>query len=184
MLARIDRSGPGPHRLTDWRMLRPEGPRAIEKNWTAQVVGDALRFIYLCDPVRVLDERAQSISETVPPIAAEDFRGGAQAIAFDGGWLTLIHQTGFRTARARLYLHRFVWFDAATRLRRVSRPFFFREIGVEFAAGLAWCPDERRLMISYGIADAEAFIATVDAGEVRAALMDAENPTGQPHRNG
>ena len=33
VLARIDDSSPGQCRLTDWRVLRPEGPRRHEKNW-------------------------------------------------------------------------------------------------------------------------------------------------------
>ena len=53
-------------------------------------------------------------------------------------------------------------------LRGVSRPFFFQKRGVEFAAGLAWHPDGKRLMVTYGVDDSEAWIATVDAGEVQA----------------
>jgi hypothetical protein len=53
-------------------------------------------------------------------------------------------------------------------LRRVSRAFFFyHKDGVEFAAGLAWHPDGKRLLVSYGVDDKEAWIATVDAEEVR-----------------
>ena len=64
--------------------------------------------------------------------------------------------------KRRYYQHRFVWFDAANRLQRVSRRFFFVKKGVEFAAGLAWHPDGKRLLISYGVADAESWIATVE----------------------
>lgn len=180
ILARIDAGAPDACRLTDWRMLRPAGPRAIEKNWMPLVVGDALRFLYLCDPTRVLNDEARLVGETVPTIAADDFRGGTQVIPFDGGWLALIHQVASRDGRARLYDHRFVWFDRAAILRRVSRQFHFREPGVEFAAGLAWHPDERRLLISYGINDAEAWIAAVEAADVAAVLEDVGDlPWGQ-----
>jgi hypothetical protein len=70
----------------------------------------------------------------------------------------------------RFYQHRFVWFDDAGALRGVSRQFYFRAKGIEFAAGLAWHPDGRRLIISYSVADSEAWIATVAAAEVAAAL--------------
>jgi predicted GH43/DUF377 family glycosyl hydrolase len=160
--------------LTDWHVLRPEGPRRHEKNWMPQIVGDELRFICACDPTRLVDENARTLTETMPSIAAEQFRGGTQAIGFDGGWLTLIHEVSERD-KLRHYQHRFVWFDLASRLRRVSRPFFFNRKGVEFAAGLALHPDGKRFMISYGVGDGEAWIATVEDGEVRQLLEDAEH---------
>jgi tetratricopeptide (TPR) repeat protein len=173
VLARIDELGPGTCRLSDWRLLHPEGPRLNEKNWMPQVDGDMLRFIYSCDPVRVLDEQARVIAETIPSIAADDFRGGSQAIAFNGGWLVLIHEV-LRRDGCRFYQHRFVWFDKANMLRAVSRPFFFQKKGIEFAAGLAWHPDGKRLLVSYSVADSEAWIAKVDANEVQNMLEDAE----------
>ena len=72
----------------------------------------------------------------------------------------------------RFYHHRFVWFDEANALRGVSRPFFFHSKGIEFAAGLAWHPDGERLLISYSVADSEAWIATVDSEDVRRMLED------------
>ena len=45
VLARIDDREPGSCRLSDWRVLRPEGPRRHEKNWMPRVAGDQLQFI-------------------------------------------------------------------------------------------------------------------------------------------
>jgi len=92
VLARIDELGPATCRLTDWRVSRPEGPRVVEKNWMPQVTDDRLQFIYLCDPTRVVDDRGSTVTETTPAIAAKQFRGGSQLIAFDGGWLALVHE--------------------------------------------------------------------------------------------
>jgi tetratricopeptide (TPR) repeat protein len=180
VLARIDEQPPGGCRLTDWRVLRPPGPRLHEKNWMPRIADDRLQFIYRCDPTRVLDEQAQTIFEATPSIAAEHFSDGSQAIAFDGGWLALIHEAEMRDAR-RYYRHRFVWFDEANALRRVSRAFFFHRKGVEFAAGLAWHSDGKRLLVSYGVGDSEAWIAAIDAGEIRDVLQFAGNrPSGAP----
>ena len=179
VLARIDERTPGASRLVDWRVLRPEGPQRHEKNWMPRVADDALQFIYLCDPTRLVDEQARTVAETIPPIAADQFRGGSQAIAFDGGWLALVHEARVRD-KQRHYRHRFVWFDEASQLRRVSRPFFFHKRGVEFAAGLAWHPAGKRLVVTYGIEDCEAWIATVDADDVRCILENAEKlPSGE-----
>ncbi len=172
VLARIDEPTPGASRLVDWRVLRPEGPQRHEKNWMPRVAGDALQFIYLCDPTRLVDEQARTVVETIPPVAANQFRGSSQAIAFDRGWLALVHEARVRD-KQRHYRHRFVWFNEASQLRKVSRPFFFHKRGVEFAAGLAWHPDRKRLVVTYGIGDSEAWIATVDADDVRRVLEDA-----------
>jgi glycosyltransferase involved in cell wall biosynthesis len=175
VLARIDNHGSEVCRLTDWRVLQPEGDRLHQKNWMPQVSGERLQFIYSCDPTRVVEESARTIIETSPAVAAPRFRGGSQLIPFDGGYLALIHEVNWRESdKRRYYWHRFVWFDETNRLRSVSRPFFFQKKGIEFAAGLAWHPDGHRLLISYGVADEEAWIATVDAGEVRAVLEDVE----------
>jgi glycosyltransferase involved in cell wall biosynthesis len=183
VLARVDEHMPGRCRLTDWRLLHPPGRRLHEKNWMPLVAEDSLRFIYLCDPTRVIDDQARTITETTPALAAEQFSGGSQAIAFDRGWLALVHEARARPASAqRYYQHRFVWFDEANVLRRVSRAFFFhRKDAVEFAAGLAWHPDGKRLLVSYGVGDTESWIATVDESEVRGMLDDAEQlPRGLP----
>jgi tetratricopeptide (TPR) repeat protein len=197
MLARIEATPDGPCRMVDWRVLRPDGPRVHEKNWMPMVVGDNLRFIYSCDPTRVLDEKARTIATSEAPIAAEQFpggsppagydpasprgsawqlwqfRGGTQAIEFDGGRLALIHERSVRN-QTRYYWHRFVWLDADNILRRVSRRFYFQAKGVEFAAGIAWHPDGCRLVISFGVGDNQAWIATVEAEEVRRSLEEAE----------
>ena len=176
VLARIDGYPRGPCRLSDWRVLRPQSPERNEKNWMPRVVGDELQFIYKCDPTRVLDEALLTVVETTPAIAADEFKGGSQAIPFDagpwrgtgGGWLALIHEVReWITDGRRSYRHRFVWFDEASVLRRVSRPFYFSKTGIEFAAGLAWHPDGKHLLVSYGVRDSEAWIGTVEAEEVR-----------------
>jgi hypothetical protein len=46
-------------------------------------------------------------------------------------------------------------------LRQISKAFVLHDRQIEFAAGLAWHPDGKRLVISYGIRDCEAWLATV-----------------------
>ena len=172
VLARIGEGEGGTLRLADWRVLKAEAPRQNEKNWMPVVAGESLRFIRLWDPTHIVDEAARTVSESTPAIAGENFRGGSQAIEFDGGRLAMIHEVlrGEREGQ-RVYRHRFVWFDALGVLRTASRPFFFRNKRLEYAAGLAWHPDRERLMVSFGADDREAWIATIDPAEVRAALM-------------
>ncbi|HTT75034.1 MAG TPA: hypothetical protein VMF50_03550 [Candidatus Binataceae bacterium] len=176
VLARIDEDDPQFCRLVDWRVLKAEVPPQDEKNWMPLVADERLLFIRLCDPTHVVDEAARTLALVEPAVVAEDFRGGSQAVEFEGGRLAVIHEVlGGAHEGQRVYHHRFVWFDAANALEAVSRPFHFHGKGVEFAAGLAWHPDGRRLLISYGVADREAWIAAIDPGEVRPALIACAN---------
>ncbi|MGY4473601.1 FkbM family methyltransferase [Bradyrhizobium sp. USDA 3364] len=169
VLARLEPEGECTYRLVDWRKLEADGPKRHEKNWMPQVQGVDLRFIYLCDPTRVVTSDGHTIQEDVPDISADGFRGGSQLVPFDGGWLAVIHEVPHAEQR-RFYFHRFVWFNRSNHLVGVSRSFYFNRRGVEFAVGLAWHPDQERLLISFGVADSESWIATVGASDIRAAL--------------
>lgn len=192
VIARIDDRGPGPYQMTDWRALHPLGPKLHETSWMplikpAGIDSDSEQLLFFCagDPVRIVDDQGQTISQTVPAVCADQFRGGTQGIVFDGGWLALVHEVRTRPNEARpTYQHRFVWFDDAGRLGKVSRPFFLNDKGREFAAGLTWHPNEEQLLISYGVADSESWIALVDASEVRLLLEAIGNLlSGEAHWN-
>jgi hypothetical protein len=169
VLARIDRPLAPSCALIGWRVLEPEGPRQHQKNWMPLVNGDTLQFIYSVDPTRIVDEYGRTVRETIPSAALDHLRGGSQAIEFDDGWLALTHEVSQQNER-RIYLHRFIWFDATMTLHLATAPFYFINLGIEYAAGLAWHPDGQHLMVSFGVGDAEARIGTVWAGEIRAAL--------------
>jgi tetratricopeptide (TPR) repeat protein len=75
---------------------------------------------------------------------------------------------------ARAYSHRWVWFDAGWRLRRISPGFFLRERGIEFAAGLVQQGDN--LLLTFGVGDREAWFGRVALAEVMAMLQPADDP--------
>ena len=86
----------------------------------------AIHLSLRSDPNR--DDEAQTIAETTPPIAADEFQGGTQAIVFDGGWLALIHEVSERNKR-RYYQHRFVWFDFGKPAAAGEPPVFLNQEG-------------------------------------------------------
>lgn len=150
--------------------LLSDGEERHEKNWMPVIGGDGtLRFIHSCSPVTVLrycDETGQVREEAkeAAPFVARRFRGGSQALPVNGGHLSLVHEVVWPTDGGRIYLHRWVWFDAEWRLARVSPPFTMRERGIEFVAGLAQQGDS--LVISYGVWDREAWLTTIPLAEV------------------
>jgi hypothetical protein len=77
----------------------------------------------------------------------------------DGGRLLLIHEVSVQGLR--YYLHRFVRVDPDWRIDRVSRPFFFRNRGVEFAGGATLTHEGTDLLITYGVEDREAWLCRI-----------------------
>lgn len=143
------------------RYMPPAGqPRNHEKNWMPMPGGG---FMYKVG--HVVDRNGVTVTVTDPPFHTADLRGGSQLILFRGGYLALVHEAHIFDGK-RVYSHRFVFFDAEGRPMYLSMPFFFQDRQIEFAAGLCWHPDGRRLIMSYGVRDHEAWLATVDATEV------------------
>jgi hypothetical protein len=184
MLVRLDGHVFDPNRSTNWRMLRAQGhPR----HWIPYVRPaveegeNELRFVTGCDPTRVVDDRAYPIGETAPAIAADQFDGATPAIEFDPcpgqekgrGWLALVHEAEMRDSE-RYDRHRWVWFDDAGVLRRVSPAFCLGGNGIERAAGIAAGPSGGDLLMSYGVGDEESWLATVTKRDVRKLLDDTE----------
>ena len=89
-------------------------------------------------------------------------------IPFKAGWIAVVHEASTDPHGKRTYWHRFVWFDADLMVRRLSLPFVFLDRQIEFCAGLAYHPNGNDLIISYGVRDAEAHLATVSIEEVAA----------------
>ncbi len=179
LLARLEYGATSTWRFEDVRIMKPDCLGQDEKSWAPQVTSSGLCFVRNYDPVFVVNEWAATVVNLKSPVVAENFDGGSQAVAFDGGWLILVRDSRERRGKGRF--HRFVWLDIAGRLRQITRPFFLHNNGVEASAGLAWHTDVSRLIISYGAADGEAWIATVEPDDVRRILDDAEQlPTGVP----
>jgi len=170
--ARLNRDG---WRLEELAGLIPDTtPRQVEKNWSPFVDEGELRYLYSYGPTKIVNSEGDTIAVNEPPIRASSFRGGSQLIPFEDGWLCCVHEVAPNPAtRSRIYSHRFVWFDRDMVLRRVSIPFVFEKPRFEFAAGLAWSKDGKKLIVSYGVDDREAWVGSFDAAEISAFLLDA-----------
>lgn len=158
--------------VAEVRPLVGPRPGRHEKNWMPFVVGDELLLLYSCGPTIVLRCDATSgelamRGESDAPEIAEDFRGGSQGVAVDGGHLFAVHEVDRRGATLR-YLHRFLLLDESLALAGVSRPFTFTSDRVEFCAGMARRGDE--LVLSFGVSDAAAGLALVSLDETLALL--------------
>ena len=71
----------------------------------------------------------------------------------------MIHEVSYQGRR--YYLHRFVRADAEWRIVSVSRPFYFRHLGIEFAAGAWLTHDASDVLVTFGVEDCEAWLCRI-----------------------
>lgn len=171
-------------------LLRLEGNRAAEliplsdgqsqheKNWMPVVYGDTgIVFVHSIAPTIVvrLDFATREVTRLArrrAPNLARHLRGGGQVLPMAGGWLAIAHDAVSFEGGARVYAHRWIWFDAEWRLRRISPAFVLQERGIEFAAGLV--REGSELLLTYGVHDREAWLSRVALVEVMSMLQAAE----------
>lgn len=142
-----------------------------EKNWMP-IIGRSA-WLYHCHEkgrVCTVEDNGEDWTVTAhaeSPLVARGFRGGSQLVPIgDGRWIAAVHEVAAAGGR-RVYEHRFVLFDEdeGWEITEVSPPFAFREPRtIEFCAGLAI--DGPDLVASFGVNDAEAWLARVPLGQV------------------
>jgi hypothetical protein len=159
---------------TNLKILDGLSAQEHEKNWMP-IEGGLFHggWVYSCSHkghvVRAGDDPSLAgayllLQHAASPVIAKEFRGGGQLVSFDGGYLGVIHEVAMMGDQ-RAYEHRFVWLDNSLALRRISPAFAFRETrAIEFAAGLALLGD--RVVVSFGVRDAEAWLADLAAIDV------------------
>lgn len=145
-----------------------------EKNWMP-IVGRA-EWLYACwDDANVATvqrdgDRWQIERHADSPAIARGWRGGSQLVDVGGGRrLALVHEVADDDGR-RIYEHRFVLFgDDGRSIAGWSPAFAFRETrAIEFAAGLAARGEQ--LVATFGVRDAEAWMAEMSLAEVLAMI--------------
>jgi predicted GH43/DUF377 family glycosyl hydrolase len=180
VIARIDANG----NFCEWFEIKSPENRT-EKNWMP-IIGKLDKYIYKCDPLQIIDDNGRVTTITTPAVDLRYCSGSTQAIPFDGGHLTMVHERQAHLDSMhgqRNYQQRFLWLDNELRIRKISRRFFFdnekSSDSGQFPCGMCMHPDGERLVISYGVLDREAFLATVDADEVSQMLRDLPFATFQ-----
>jgi glycosyltransferase involved in cell wall biosynthesis len=164
VLAPVVFSGPDRRYGTTWRQIPSSQQVQHEKNWMPWPCGDELRFVYRLGTL--IDLNGEVVAQHDPGFDVSRISGGSQVVQADERtWLAIVHEAGFIPGRSnRFYQHRFVVFRPNGRVDRISAPFFFHDRQIEFCAGLAVFG--KKLMVSYGVRDCEAWTATVDTDEV------------------
>lgn len=167
--------------IKDIRCLEPENPEHAEKNWMPEVVGDELRFHYRLGTL--LDSDGKLLWKTGGLSFLGDLHGGTPVIPYtgterphEGGTLCIVH--GYHPVPGtyrKVSRQHFVRMDQDGVPRGISPAIEFgSDSRLEIATGMAYHPDGKRLIVSYGRANADElmphqerpFLATFDIAEL------------------
>lgn len=156
------------------RMLSPGDGARHEKNWMPFLHHGVLHYVYLCDPLTILQAdpetgRCRQVSARPSPVCCRDFRGGSQGIPFDEGYLFVVHQVAERDGW-RSYLHRFLAIGPGLGIVAISDAFCLNSPTIEFVAGLASDASGETVVLSWGCNDERALLARISARAVRQVL--------------
>jgi tetratricopeptide (TPR) repeat protein len=170
--------------VTSAKRLEGLLPGRHEKNWMPFVIDGSLHAVYTCGPTIVLrcdpsTGDVEVVRKSLAPRIAAAFRGGSQGIEVDGGHLFVVHEVD-RGERLLRYMHRFVLLGEDLALAAISSPFSFTLDRIEFCAGMALANDE--LVMSFGVSDAAAGLATISLDEALLMLEPASPQTDSTGR--
>lgn len=152
-------------------LLGPDLNRC-EKNWLPFVKNGEMLLIYSYDPFIVFrPDLSTGVCETVleykPLLDLSRFRGSAAPIAFEEGYLMMVHEVSYLDDSSRVYLHRLIFLDEQLTIQKVSKPFTFTHKGVEFCCGMTLNHEEDQLIMTIGIEDNQAILVFLAKEEVK-----------------
>lgn len=161
-----------PVKVETFLPLKGPDPNRHEKNWLPFLHQEELCFVYSSEPFIIYKPNFET-GDMIPVLERSHnhdfsrFRGSAAPISFDGGYLMLIHEVVQMPDFTRCYLHRFVYLDSSFTTQKVSKPFTFKHVGVEYCLSMTWSHDGEELIMPIGIEDHEAYLAFVSLKDVR-----------------
>lgn len=134
--------------VVDVHKLAPRNPAHAEKNWMPEVTRDGLRFHYRLGVLIAQDGSPHRVGRRDD---LEHLHGGTQILPWEGGAFCIVHTYSpvEGTFRKRSRQH-FARLDRAGAPIAITDPIDFGGSEVEVATGMAYHPDGKRLMISYG----------------------------------
>jgi hypothetical protein len=161
-----------------------------EKNWCPFIYnsttkkidpsGDKLLVIYSYSPLVVYEVNYLngSLSEykelcDYTSTMFTSFRGSGGPVPFDGGALCVIHDVIFipqNNTYVRNYVHRLVWLNEEFKIKKVSHPFYFKNLRIEYCCGM--CRDGDDVVITVGMEEKASKIFRVDGRVIREMLHE------------
>lgn len=153
--------------VTSWNRI--SNGTDYEKNWAPIIrgVNHDLQYVYRLDKLMINGQ----IVKTQRNFACENISGSSQWVPFRRGYMAVVHEAIVHPSTGkRVYQHRFAWTDINFSVVKLSLPFVFQQVQIEFCAGIALHPNGRDYVLSFGVRDEEAWLATVHATDIAQTL--------------
>lgn len=143
-------------------LARPDANR-IEKNWMPFIRNKELFFIYSYDPFVVYKPNLHTAQSKLfmhytTAYDLSQLRGSAPPIAWNKGYLMLVHEIIRKPDNTRVYLHRFLFIDQNFQIHKISAPFTFMHQGVEFCTSLSIDHSGKFLIMPFSVEDRETYL--------------------------
>jgi len=146
----------------------------IQKNWLPVIYKNKLCFIYSYDPfvllhVDIYTGYCTELIKATYNVNLKTFRGSAGPVQIGSKQLVLIHEVGFDKEKSysRKYYHRFLEFDENFHLIRISEPFYFHTLGIEFCLTLIYLEQTNQILIYHTINDNKINKVLIDLNSIR-----------------
>lgn len=155
--------------------LKGPDPYRCEKNWLPFVYENQLRMVYQYDPFMIYAPDINTgvckcVYSYMPEYDFSSFRGSAGPVAFNDGYLILVHEVALLPDAQRVYMHRFLFLNRDWQITQTSKPFIFKHKGVEYCCSMTLDHSGNKLLLPIGLEDREALICFVDCKVVRSML--------------
>ena len=182
------RSGLG-ERSDLWKITQMPLPPGVpssecQKNWLPFRISGELHYIYSFSPFKICDAGGAvkvEVDTRVGDLMLKEYRGSAGPVEWTSGaagtasaagpdeaYLCVMHKVQY-AENGRRYYHRFMTLDKDFRPSRVSCFVRMSREQIEYWSGMCLGPDG--YLITYGLKDSEAWIATVSKEFVEGSLM-------------
>jgi hypothetical protein len=159
-----------------------------EKNWLPFVdEQNNFNFMYSYSPTITRSiSNTKEVIEDLGYIASEvkikneimfnfdRFRGSSGPLKFDDGYLFIVHEvTWLSNNKSRNYTHRFIYTDSEFGIKKLSLPFYFEELSVEFVRSMCYSY-ENDIVLTVGIKDRESWLYIIDKDYINSILYSLE----------
>ncbi len=143
----------------------------IQKNWVPFIYNDKLCFVYSYEPFIILEVNpdngdCKELIKKEFKYRFNDLRGSAPPIWLEEqqAYLIMTHEVIFNDTRK--YIHRFLLFDKEFNLVKVSIPFYFHKLFIEFSLSIIYDTNSKKLVIPFSYKDGEAFLSTINFNDI------------------
>ena len=144
----------------------------IQKNWVPFLYQDKFCFVYSYEPFILLEVNPQTgecseiMNKSHSQYDLSELRGTAPPIWLPDlqQYLIMTHEVVF--CETRKYIHRFTLWDSDFNLLKISEPFYFNNLFIEFSLSVIYNPSNQILTIPFSHMDNSTFICQIHFSQI------------------